>query len=109
MTGVSEMIRSNLIASTFLVIAMATTAGAQGAVEVTVDMSKYTCEQMLQPNQNSIEVAIWLSGYYNGLRKNTKLNLGQFAHNAELVVDACHSAPNKTVMETINKLLSEKK
>lgn len=49
-------------------------------------MKKFTCERLLSGSANSIEAAIWLSGYYNGLRKNTVLNCDQFKQNAEVVV-----------------------
>jgi hypothetical protein len=74
-----------------------------------VDMSKLTCAQLLEGSANSVEEAIWLSGYYNGLHKNTKLNLAQFKHNAEVVVDACHADPKKTVMQTVDELLANGK
>ena len=56
------------------VLGMNSMAQAQG----TVDMSKYTCEKLLQGGGNSTDAAVWLSGYYNGLHKNTKLDLDSF-------------------------------
>jgi len=94
-----------LIAGTVLALGVAPASRAQ----VIVDMSKITCDQLLHGSGNSIETAIWISGYYNGLRKNTKLDLGQFKHNAELVISGCESSPKKTVMQTIDGLLSKKK
>ena len=88
-----------------LVLGLTSTAQAQG----TVDMSKFTCEQMLQGSGNSIEAAIWLSGYYNGLRKNTKLDLDQFQKNAAVVVAECKDHPKATVMQTIKTMTSRKK
>jgi hypothetical protein len=87
------------------VLGMSSTAQAQG----TVDMSKYSCEKLLQGSGNSIEAAIWLSGYYNGLRKNTKLDLDQFRKNAEVVVAECKDNPKKSVMDTIKTIASRKK
>ena len=94
-----------LIVGAVLALGVAPASHAQ----MFVDMSKITCDQMLHGSANSIETAIWISGYYNGLHKNTKLDLGQFKHNAELVLSACESNPKKTVMQTINGLLSKKK
>ena len=88
--------------SAALVLAVSLSAQAQGAV----DMKKFTCEQLLNGTANAIEASIWLSGYYNGLRKNTVLNLDQFGKNAELVVAACKANPKKTVMQTVNTMLS---
>jgi hypothetical protein len=87
------------------VLGVSSTAQAQG----TVDMSKFTCEQLLAGSGNSIEAAIWLSGYYNGLHKNTTLDLGQFGKNAEVIVAECKGNPKATVMGTIEKMSSGKK
>jgi HdeA/HdeB family len=89
------------------VIALATTgvAAAQGVV----DMSRVTCEQMLRATPNSIDAAIWFSGYYNGRRKNTVLDLANFRNNAEIVVEECRSNPNRTLMQTVSALTSRGK
>jgi hypothetical protein len=56
-----------------------------------------------------IEAAIWISGYYNGLRKNTMLNLNAMKPNAEMVSAACKGSPNQTIMQTVNTLFSAEK
>ncbi len=88
-----------------LVLAVNAVAQAQERI----DMSKYTCEQMLAGSGDSIETAIWLSGYYNGLRKNTVLDTAKFSKNADLVIAECKASPKKTVMQTVNTMLSRKK
>ena len=77
--------------------------------QVIVDMSKFKCSQLLGGSQDAIEAAIWTSGYFNGLRKNTMIDLDVMKHNAEVVVAACKDDPNKTVMQTVNALLSARK
>ena len=74
-----------------------------------VDMSKFTCEQLLQASGNSVDAAVWLSGYYNGTRKNTKLDLAQFRQNAEVIVAECRENPKATVMGAIGKMMSRKR
>ena len=76
--------------------------------QVMVDMSKLTCEQLTRGTANSVESAIWLSGYYNGTRKNTMLDLNQFKQNADAVVKECTANPKNTVMQTVDKLLPRK-
>ena len=93
-----------LVSGAALVLGMNSMTQAQ----VMVDMSKITCEQLLKGNQNSIESAIWISGYYNGLRKNTKLDLSQFQKNSDAVITECKNDPKKTVMQTVNTMLSGK-
>ena len=77
--------------------------------QVLVDMSKFTCAQLLSGTPNAIEATIWTSGYYNGLKKNTMINLNGMKSNAEVVVAACKDNPNKTVMQTVDSLLSAAK
>jgi len=95
----------HLVSGAGLVLAVNTTAQAQ----VMVDMSTFTCTQLLSGAPDAIEAAIWLSGYYNGLRKNTMLDKNVMKHNAEAVVAACKDNPNKTMMQTIETLLAAKK
>ncbi len=87
------------------VLGMNSMAQAQG----TVDMSKYTCEKLLQGGGNSTDAAVWLSGYYNGLHKNTKLDLDQFRKNAEVIVAECRENPKVAVMQAIKTIMSRKK
>ena len=89
--------------------ALATTTMGGGAnAQVILDMSKITCEQLLSAAPTAIDAAIWLSGYYNGLHKNTMLNLNQFKQNAEVVVHECQGNPKKSVMETVDGLMSKR-
>jgi hypothetical protein len=92
------------IAVVALTLMAASTVRAQMAV--TVDMSKFTCAQLLEGTYDSIFTAVWISGYFNGIRKNAKLDLSNLRHNAELVAAGCKPDPNQTVMETVTKLQS---
>ena len=80
-----------LVASAAVVFGMSSVAQAQS----TVDMSKLTCEELLKGSGDSIEAAIWLSGYYNGLRKNTKLDLGQFKKTRTPSLRNARAAPRR--------------
>ncbi len=93
-----------MVCSVPLMVGMNAIAQAQ-----TVDMSKFTCEQLLLGSANSIEAAIWISGYYNGRKNNTKVDASQFKENAGVVVAQCKEKPKATVMQTVNKLMSRKK
>jgi len=88
-------------------IALATAGGV--AAQGVVDMSRVTCEQMLRATPNSIDAAIWFSGYYNGRRNNTVLDLGNFRNNAEIIVEECRTNPNRTLMQTVSALTSRGK
>ena len=92
------------VACAALVVAMNTATQAQ----MMVDMSKFTCGQLLGGSPDAVEAAIWMSGYYNGLRKNTMLDLNVMKHNGEATVAACKGNPNKTIMEIVDSLREKK-
>ena len=94
-----------MLCSSAIAFALAGTAAAQGVI----DMSRVTCEQMLRATPNSIDAAIWFSGYYNGRRKNTVLDLGNFRNNAEILAEECRTNPSRTVMQTVSALTSRGK
>jgi hypothetical protein len=88
-------------------LAIAAGVGSIADAQETVDMSKITCRQLLSMSSDAVEASVWLSGYYNGLRKNTRLDLGQLKHNSETVIAACRKDPRKTVMGIIDGLLPQ--
>ncbi len=76
--------------------------------QVSVDVAKITCRQLLfdkviSPNTKSL--ALWLSGYYNGKRGNTILDIGELAKNTDKVEDYCRMNEDVTVMEAVTKAL----
>jgi hypothetical protein len=100
--GEAKMSKSTLLlAVTTLMIGLTPASRA----EMIADMSKLTCAKLLEGGPDSTEAAIWLSGYYNGIHKNTKLDLGAFKNNAKVIVEECHSNPKKTVMQTIDGMM----
>ena len=92
------------------VAALVLTINSVAQAQVSVDMSKFTCEQLTSgPPGDAIETGVWLSGYYNGQRKNTVLELKQVKQNAEAVVKHCKANPKMTVMQAVDTLLAVKK
>lgn len=77
-----------------------------GARAETVDMAKFTCNQLLTGSPDAIEAAVWIGGYYNGMHKNTKLDLENMKHNAESIVAVCKENPKKSVMQTIDEMFA---
>jgi len=54
---------------------IAVLAGMPAHAQITVDVSKITCEQFwFRKISNTEKVAIWLSGFYNGKAGNTVLD-----------------------------------
>jgi acid stress chaperone HdeB len=71
-----------LLAACCLVLGLA--GGTAARAQVTIDMSKVTCEQYLgykiiYPS----DIAMWLSGYYNANRSNTIIDVETLAAQIE--------------------------
>jgi hypothetical protein len=74
--------------------------------QVTIDVSKITCEQFLQSKVAAPRIiGIWLSGYYNGKRNNTVLDTLTVEKNGTKVARYCRSNLNMTVMQAVENVL----
>jgi acid stress chaperone HdeB len=74
--------------------------------QMTVDVSKITCKQfLLDKVAPTKSVAIWLSGYYNGKRGNTVIDLADTEQKADKVGDYCRLNLDMTVMDAVQKTL----
>jgi hypothetical protein len=75
--------------------------------QVTLDVSKISCEQFAGYKvANPRDIAIWLSGYYNGHRGNTMLDPQAMAANANKLQDYCirnRQVPVMRAVETLEK------
>ena len=96
------MINQFLRALAFLSVIAAPAAHAQ----VSVDLSKITCEQFIvMPKADS--VAIWLSGYYHGGKHVTTVDVNKFEEDARNFRAACRLPDNfkKPIMQLIENTL----
>ena len=74
--------------------------------QVTVDISKITCEQfILYKITDPDRIIFWLSGYYNGKRDNTVIDTRSFEENVNKVRNYCRANFNATLMQAAEKLL----
>lgn len=69
---------------------------AQG--QVTVDVSKITCEQFLLSRIDQKMVATWLSGFYHGKRNSTVIELQNVKDNAKNVRSFCLQSSNRKML-----------
>ena len=74
--------------------------------QMTLDVSKITCEQyylakVVHPNS----VAIWLSGFYNGKRNNTILDVERVKASAYKIRGYCRDNFQTTMVEAVEKVL----
>lgn len=84
--------------------------GAYG--QVTVDVSKISCEQYLGFRvADPRDIAIWLSGFYHGKNGNTLFYPQQLRENVEKLKSACFQSGNakRMVVEVANELLAKEK
>ena len=75
--------------------------------QVSVDLSKITCEQLLmeQLQWTETEVVFWLSGYYNGKRNSTVVEPEAVKKNEEKVNHYCYEHRDTTVMDAVKNVL----
>jgi len=74
--------------------------------QVTLDVSKITCEQyylakVVHPNT----VAIWLSGFHNGKRNNTILDVERVKANAYKLRSYCRDNLQAPLLQAVEKVL----
>ncbi|SIO66793.1 HdeA/HdeB family protein [Bradyrhizobium erythrophlei] len=69
--------------------------------QVSIDVSKITCDQMRSKMANPVAVALWLNGYYAGKRNDTTIDVISLDRNAEKVSEYCASNPQATLMKAI--------
>jgi hypothetical protein len=75
--------------------------------QVTVDVSKITCEQVLleQLAWTERDVVLWLSGYYHGKRNNTFVEPETIKKDEEKVNQYCYGHRDTTVMDAVKNVL----
>jgi len=74
--------------------------------QVTIDASKITCDQYIGYKvTNPQNIAIWLSGYYNGKRGTTTVDTQALAETAKKVQDYCRRNPQTLVMQVVETVL----
>jgi acid stress chaperone HdeB len=74
--------------------------------QVTLDVSKITCEEYLMDTITfSQYVVMWLSGYYNGKRNNTIIEPDAVKKNEEKVSLYCYQHRDATVMDAAKNVL----
>jgi hypothetical protein len=92
-----------MLAAGGLVLSLVAVRVAQA--QVTIDMSKITCEQFLgykiiNPN----DIAMWLSGYRNAQRSNTIIDIETLAAQKSELQSYCLRNLKVPVMQAVDKL-----
>ena len=92
-----------------LIFALETIPAAHA--QVTVDMSKITCIQLVDREVIAPEnIAWWLSGYYHGKRGETTVDTVKLANDyAREVRDYCIRNPQTLLMQAVETLIGPTK
>jgi hypothetical protein len=86
-----------------LMVALNTAPNARA--QVSLDMSKVTCDQFRNYKIASPQyIAIWLHGYHSGKRGNTIIDTQDLIANAKKVQDYCSQNPQTPVMQAVDTL-----
>lgn len=102
------ILSASVVAMSTMLCALSIVLGAPAAAKAqeTIDVAKITCDQFLAGRvADSRSVSIWLSGYYNGLRKNTVLDVSALQKNATEVMDYCITHPKVILMDAVTTLI----
>jgi hypothetical protein len=98
-----SMIKSKLFIIGSL-LAILVVSGAQA--QVTIDVSKITCDQFLQNKVSSPRIiAAWLSGFYAGKRNNPVVDTQTLERNADRVSAYCDSNRKMVLMQAVETTL----
>jgi acid stress chaperone HdeB len=98
----SVKVRLLLTSALFLFVQMPTTQA-----QVTVDVAKITCEQVLMEKLAWTErdVVLWLSGYYHGKRNTTIVEPETIKKDEEKVNHYCYDHRDMPVMDAVKNVL----
>ena len=95
----------SIIAGLLLCLAATVSCRAQ----VTIDATKLTCRDFLTETVVAPDkISYWLSGYYNGKRRNTNVNVTSLLDYISKMRDYCLHNLDVPVMKAAETLLGEK-
>ena len=85
-----------------LLVFFASAARAQSSIDIT----KITCNQFLFDKiAPAKSIAVWLTGYYNGTKHNTTLDLNKMDQDIDKVEDYCRLHLDVTLMDAAKAAL----
>ena len=101
------MIRSALLALGMIFVFEAVPAAQ---AQVTLDISKITCEQFVRHKISDPDhIAIWISGYYNGTRGNAVLDTQKLITYARKLHNYCFLNQKTLVIKAVEEALGADK
>jgi hypothetical protein len=75
-----------------------------------IDVQKFTCAQLANTFQEDADsMAMWYSGWYNGLAKKHHFNFPRAKDNLHQVIVHCKANQGKKVIQAISFVIDEEK
>jgi len=93
-----------------LLAIFALTTSLSAHAQVTIDVTKVTCDQFVHHKISEPRlIAAWLSGYYNAKRNNRVIDLQTFEENMSKVTNFCSDEKNfkVPVMKAVQQVLGK--
>jgi hypothetical protein len=98
----------SIVAVLGVTLAVALAAAPVAQAQVTLDVSKLTCGQLLSYKiATSEKIAMWLSGYHNGKSGNTALDTHGLVGNAKKLRNYCVRNGQTLVMDAVDTVLGK--
>jgi acid stress chaperone HdeB len=97
------------ITAAWLALLIALLIQVPAHAQVTIDVSKITCEQFwFRKVANPDKVGIWLSGFYNGKSGNTVIDPQKLESTTRDITEYCRANFNLTVMQATEAVMARK-
>jgi hypothetical protein len=95
----------------FLAGTLVAIAQIPAQAQVTLDISKITCEQFIMEELAwpSRDFLMWISGYYNGKRDNTIIEPQTIKKNVGKIQFYCYKHPETTVIDAVKDVVGSDK
>ena len=78
--------------------------------QVTLDISKITCDQFhAYKVTNPQNIAIWVNGYYHGKRGDVTLDTQRLVENARKLRDYCRRNRETLILEAVETLFAKER
>jgi acid stress chaperone HdeB len=99
------MTMTKSIAAAFVVIVVSMIQPAYA--QVTLDVAKVTCDQWAGYKiTNPQNIALWVSGYFNGARGNTVLDTQRLTADTQRMRDFCITNPQVPILQAVEKVMA---
>src|SRR6478752_8387102 len=106
--GVSPGTVESIVKRLLLVVSaiVLLTASSMALAQVTVDVSKITCDELVKYEIADPKlIAILISGYYHGIHHNPIVDKHQTLQNIDKLEEYCFKHPNDLVMKEVDEIL----